>query len=61
MREGEKPETGNTRNGMNGNLLVQAEEEDHRMSSVIIVPVVRLKADIEGRSLQVTTPKDSLK
>ena len=62
VREGEKPETGNTRNGMNGSLLVQVEEEeDHRMSTVSTAPVVRHKADPEGRNLQDTTQKGSQK
>ena len=62
VREGEKPETGTTRNGMNGSQLVQAEEEeDHRMSIVSIAPVVRHRADPEGRNLQDTTLKDSQK
>ena len=60
--EEEKPETRNIRNGMNGNLLVQVEEEEgHRMSTVSTAPVVRHKADPEGRNLQDITQKGSQK
>ena len=57
VKEEEKPETGTTKNGMNGSLLVQAEEEDHRMSTVNTAPVVRHKVDPEGKNLLDTTQK----
>ena len=60
--EEEKPETGNIRNGMNGNLLVQVEEEeDHRMSTVSTAPVVRHKVDPEGKNHLDITQKGSQK
>ena len=55
--EEEKIETGTIRNGMNGNLLVQVEEEDHRMNIVNIAPVVKHKVDPEGKNLLDTTQK----
>ena len=61
VEEEEKTETGNIRNGMNGNLLVQVEEEDHRMSTVNTAPVVRHKVDPEGKNLLDTTQKGSQK
>ena len=61
VEEEVKPEVKNIRNGMTGNLLGQAEGADHRMSKVIIVPVVKPKEGAEEKNHQATTPKDSLK
>ena len=61
VEEEVKPEIENTRNGMTGNLLGQAEGADHRMNRVIIVPVVKPKEGAEEKNHQATIPKDSLK
>ena len=57
VEEEGKPEIETIRNGMNGNLLVQVEEEDHRMNTVNTAPVVKHKVDPEGKNLLDTTLK----
>ena len=54
-------ETGSIRSGMTGKQLVQAEEEDPRMSTVTLVPIVRHKADPKGESHLGTTQKGLLR
>ena len=57
----EKLETGNIRSGMTGSQLVQAEEEDPKMNTVIIVPIVKHRADPKGESHQGTIQKGLLR
>ena len=57
----EKLETGNTRSGMTGSQLAQAEEEDLKMSTVTTAATVNHRADPKGKNLQGTTQESLLR